>query len=233
LNSELPINSRIKIIEEFNKGIYDIIIASDEKSEMFGDEAAGADEDFKKPNEDSKSKKGDTDGGKQDQQPKKKRKTQKQDNEYGVSRGIDFRNIAAVINFDLPTSATSYQHRIGRTARAGRTGMALSFVIPKELYGKHKPTSLRSTENDEKVLAKIIRQQAKQNRTVEPYNFSQKEMEAFRYRMNDGKFAQQSSAWLTCSNIPIALRSVTKVAIREARTKELRQELLRSETLKR
>ncbi len=93
--------------------------------------------------------------------------------------------------------------------------MALSFVIPKELYGKHRPTSLRSTENDEKVLAKIIKQQAKEGRSVEPYNFSKKEMEAFRYRMND------------------ALRAVTKVAIREARTKELRQELLRSDTLKR
>lgn len=93
-----------------------------------------------------------------------------------------------VVNFDLPTSATSYQHRIGRTARAGRTGMALSFVIPKEEYGKHKPTSLKSTEKDEKVLAKIVRQQKKLNRTLEPYNFSQKEMEAFRYRMNDGQY---------------------------------------------
>jgi len=129
--------------------------------------------------------------------------------------GIDFRNLAAVVNFDLPTSATSYQHRIGRTARAGRTGMTLSFVIPKDQYGKHKPTSIKSTENDEKILAKIIKKQARQGRTVDPYNFSQKEMEAFRYRMND------------------ALRAVTRVAIREARTKELKQELLRSETLKR
>lgn len=211
LNSELPINTRIKVIEEFNKGIYDIIIASDEKSEIFGDEGAEGDT---KPKQDSKGRKGNSEE-KEGVQPKKKRRTHKQDNEYGVSRGIDFRNLAAVVNFDLPTSATSYQHRIGRTARAGRTGMALSFVIPKDQHGKHKPTSIKSTENDEKVLAKIIRQQAKQNRTLEPYNFSKKEMEAFRYRMND------------------ALRAVTKVAIREARTKELRQELLRSETLKR
>ena len=65
--------------------------------------------------------------------------------------------------------------------------MALSFVIPKEQYGKHKPTSLKSTEKDEKNLAKIVKQQKKQNRTLEPYNFSQKELEAFRYRMNDGQ----------------------------------------------
>ena len=68
--------------------------------------------------------------------------------------------------------------------------MAMSFVIPKEHYGKHKPTSLKSTENDEKVLVKIMRQQKKQNRTIEPYIFSEKEIEAFRYRMNDGQFSR-------------------------------------------
>ncbi|KAK4166796.1 ATP-dependent RNA helicase dbp-9 [Cladorrhinum sp. PSN259] len=203
LNSELPINTRIKVIEEFNRGIYDVIIASDEKSEVFGDEAAEKETQAKK-----ESKNG------EDKQGKKKRQSKK-DQEYGVSRGIDFKNVAAVVNFDLPTSSSSYTHRIGRTARAGRAGIAISFVIPKDLYGKHKPTSIKSCENDEKVLAKIMRHQAKQNRKLEPYNFSKSQMEAFRYRMND------------------ALRAVTKVAIREARTKELRQELLRSETLKR
>ncbi|KAK3333845.1 P-loop containing nucleoside triphosphate hydrolase protein [Cercophora scortea] len=217
LNSELPINTRIKVVEEFNRGLYDIIIASDEKSEVFNEkigdkEEAEASKTRKGSKDDEETAATETDAP---PQPKKKRKTIKRDEEYGVSRGIDFKNVAAVINFDLPTSSSSYVHRIGRTARAGRAGIALSFVIPKELFGKHKPTSLKSAENDEKVLAKIIRQQAKVDRKVEPYNLSQKQMEAFRYRMND------------------ALRAVTKVAIREARTKELRQELLKSETLKR
>ncbi|KAK0709734.1 P-loop containing nucleoside triphosphate hydrolase protein [Lasiosphaeria miniovina] len=214
LNSELPLNSRIKVIEEFNRGIYDIIIASDEKSEVFGDLAIGEDGKSKDIKPEAEKKDGDA-AEKESEKSKKKRKTQKRDAEYGVSRGVDFRNVAAVINFDLPTSASSYIHRIGRTARAGRTGMALSFVIPSDQFGKHKPTSLKSTEHDEKILARIIRQQAKLNRKVEPYNFSKTQMDAFRYRMND------------------ALRAVTKVAIREARTRELRQELLRSETLKR
>ncbi|KAG7286155.1 ATP-dependent DNA/RNA helicase [Staphylotrichum longicolle] len=209
LNSELPINTRIKIIEEFNRGIYDIIIASDEKSEVFGDENAEG-EGEKKETKKSKSK-GEEDGA---EQPRKKRKNKK-DEEYGVSRGIDFKNVAAVVNFDMPTSASSYTHRIGRTARAGRAGIALSFVIPKELHGKHRATTIKSTEKDETVLAKVMRQQAKLNRKLEPYNFNKSQMDAFRYRMND------------------ALRAVTKVAIREARTRELRQELLRSETLKR
>ncbi|KAK4209793.1 hypothetical protein QBC37DRAFT_429863 [Rhypophila decipiens] len=217
LNSELPVNTRIKVVEEFNKGIYDIIIASDEKSGVFADKKE-ADAEEEQAEDNSKSKKAETaDGEAESAQPKKKRKTSKnkKDDEYGVSRGIDFKNVAAVINFDLPTSSSSYIHRIGRTARAGRAGIAISFVIPTELYGKHRPTSIKSCENDEKVLGKIIKSQAKQGRTLEPYNLNKDQMEAFRYRMND------------------ALRAVTKVAIREARTKELRRELLRSETLKR
>lgn len=175
LNSELPVNTRIKVIEEFNKGIYDIIIASDERSEVFGDEK----EEETKGEGEGEEKKGKKKGGRKG----------KRDEEYGVSRGIDFKNVAAVVNFDLPTSASSYTHRIGRTARAGRTGIAMSFVVPKELFGKHKPTSIKSCEKDEKVLAKIVRAQGKMNRKLEPYNFSKEQMEAFRYRMNDGVFA--------------------------------------------
>jgi ATP-dependent RNA helicase DDX56/DBP9 len=59
------------------------------------------------------------------------RKKAKGDREYGVTRGVDFIDVSCVLNFDLPTSATAYTHRVGRTARAGRTGMALSFVVPK------------------------------------------------------------------------------------------------------
>ncbi len=44
-----------------------------------------------------------------------------------AARGIDVRGITHVINFDLPNVPDSYVHRIGRTARAGRDGIALSF----------------------------------------------------------------------------------------------------------
>lgn len=44
-----------------------------------------------------------------------------------LSRGIDFKNVKTVINFDFPATADSYIHRIGRTGRAGREGTAITF----------------------------------------------------------------------------------------------------------
>ena len=45
-----------------------------------------------------------------------------------ASRGLDLSNLAYVVNYDLPKSATTYIHRVGRTARAGQTGTALTLV---------------------------------------------------------------------------------------------------------
>jgi len=132
-----------------------------------------------------------------------------------VSRGIDFQNVACVLNFDLPTTAKSYTHRSGRTARAGRTGMALSFVVPAAQHGKHKPTTIATTAGDEKLLARVTAQQARKGAEVKPCVFDMEQVQSFRYRMGD------------------ALRAVTRTAIREARTRELHQKLLASEKLKR
>lgn len=49
-----------------------------------------------------------------------------------ASRGLDITDISHVINFDLPEDADTYIHRIGRTGRAGATGIALSFCSPDE-----------------------------------------------------------------------------------------------------
>jgi len=49
-----------------------------------------------------------------------------------AARGIDIDGVSHVINFDLPTPPESYVHRIGRTARAGATGVALSFCAAEE-----------------------------------------------------------------------------------------------------
>lgn len=49
-----------------------------------------------------------------------------------AARGLDVTGIEVVINYDLPSQASDYIHRIGRTARAGRPGKAVSFVQPDQ-----------------------------------------------------------------------------------------------------
>ena len=50
-----------------------------------------------------------------------------------ISRGIDIKDINLVINYDVPQDAEDYVHRIGRTARAGRTGIALTLVSSSDI----------------------------------------------------------------------------------------------------
>jgi ATP-dependent RNA helicase DeaD len=51
-----------------------------------------------------------------------------------AARGIDVENIEVVFNYDMPQDEESYVHRIGRTGRAGRQGVAFTFVTAKEIY---------------------------------------------------------------------------------------------------
>ncbi|MBA6347305.1 DEAD/DEAH box helicase [Colwellia sp. BRX8-9] len=50
-----------------------------------------------------------------------------------AARGIDVNNITLVINYNLPEDPRNYIHRIGRTARAGKSGMAISFAVENDM----------------------------------------------------------------------------------------------------
>ncbi|MGN1255397.1 MAG: DEAD/DEAH box helicase, partial [Prevotella sp.] len=55
-----------------------------------------------------------------------------------VARGIDIDDIAMVINYDVPHDAEDYVHRIGRTARADRDGVAITFVNEDDMFAFHQ-----------------------------------------------------------------------------------------------
>lgn len=171
LNSELPLNSRYHIVEEFNRGVYDYIIATDEAPVlMSGKKAKG-----------------------------KKKQRRQADKEYGVSRGVDFKNVQVVLNFDFPDNIRAYRHRIGRTARGHASGKALSFVTPQELERYHG----------------MAKEQETRGTPILPFTFDLQQIEGFRYRCQD------------------AYRAVTRHAIREARLREIKAEMLHSQKLAR
>jgi len=50
-----------------------------------------------------------------------------------VARGLDIKDVTHIINYDTPAQSKAYLHRVGRTARAGKTGKAISFLTQQEL----------------------------------------------------------------------------------------------------
>lgn len=121
----------------------------------------------------------------------------RRDAEYGVSRGVDFRGIKTVVNFDFPRTSRAYTHRVGRTARAGQAGTALSFVL----------------DRDSDLLEKVAADQKAEGLEVKPYLFNSAALDSFRYRVEG------------------VLRTVTELSIREARYEEIRREILGSQKL--
>ncbi|MFC1920961.1 DEAD/DEAH box helicase [Chloroflexota bacterium] len=55
-----------------------------------------------------------------------------------AARGLDIENISHVFNYDLPEDPELYVHRVGRTARAGKTGIAISLLTPQEQWRLHQ-----------------------------------------------------------------------------------------------
>ncbi|XP_015868189.1 DEAD-box ATP-dependent RNA helicase 16 [Ziziphus jujuba] len=183
LNAELPQNSRLHILEEFNAGLFDYLIATDDSETKEKEEA----------NEENNVK----------LRKSRRHAKQKLDSEFGVVRGIDFKNVHTVINFEMPRSAGGYVHRIGRTGRAYNTGASISIVSPDEMEIFEEIKSfLGNDENDASSL-------------ITPFPLLTKNaVESLRYRAED------------------IAKSVTKVAVREARAQDLRNEILNSEKLK-
>ncbi|KDN50980.1 hypothetical protein RSAG8_00609, partial [Rhizoctonia solani AG-8 WAC10335] len=68
------------------------------------------------------------------------------------ARGLDIADVALVVNWDFPSAPEEYTHRVGRTARAGRNGMAISFVTERDEEKIHKVEARIGTSLTELIL---------------------------------------------------------------------------------
>ncbi len=115
-------------------------------------------------------------GDDEDAKPAKKKKRVhrdvSKDAEFGVARGVDFKGVGTVVNVDVPSSVESYTHRIGRTARAGASGVALTFV---SVGSKIEAAALEAIQEAQgRTDAGDVQPQ--------PLPFNRREIETFRYR---------------------------------------------------
>ena len=240
LNAELPARSRVSIIDQFNAGNFDYLIATDESANVDGTK-------HKHIHESTTNTTGTGTGSHKKEKQIKQQKKRKKDSEYGVSRGLDFRNVSFVLNVDMPSSPESYTHRIGRTARGGANGVALTLIAdpitsdrkthihysheddqvdnmkmldliqasqpPLTLYNSSTAIDGENTLQAKNEDTSQQQQQSVQQYQPTPLDFDLKELEGFRYRVED------------------VCRAVTRTAVRETRAAELKAELLNSERL--
>ena len=94
-----------------------------------------------------------------------------------AARGLDIKDVPAVFNFDIPFNAEDYVHRIGRTGRAGQSGLAVSFV----------------SKSDQRLVADIEKL-IKTKIEVEPMEFDEDQPDIRRQgRINDGRRMYQGA----------------------------------------
>merc|ERR1719450_878960 len=70
-----------------------------------------------------------------------------------IARGIDVQQVSLVINFELPNNRENYIHRIGRSGRFGRKGVAINLIAPQDVHKardieKHYETEIQELPND-------------------------------------------------------------------------------------
>ncbi|KAL7669926.1 hypothetical protein ACOME3_004872 [Neoechinorhynchus agilis] len=120
LNAELPRECQMHTVDQFNRGVVDLLICTDQRG----------------------------------------------DRGHVCPRGLDFRSLTYVINFDCPSTVTEYVHRVGRACRLDDNGAALTLVCTEQ---EHKAISdIEAKLKDLKIFA-----------------YPREEVSAFQYRVRD------------------------------------------------
>ena len=66
-----------------------------------------------------------------------------------LARGIDVQQVSLVINYDLPTDHANYIHRVGRSGRYGRKGVAINFLAQDDVRAMAEIEKIYNTKIDE------------------------------------------------------------------------------------
>ena len=211
LNAELPLASRHHTLQQFNKGLFDFLIATDGSDEGGKEQIQQKSKHakFAKSNPQGKGK-GKGNGKGTPEHDGHLSSTTEED--FGVVRGVDFKDVRTVVNFDLPTSITAYVHRVGRTGRAGQQGTAVSLVAPTESdWAQDIHAALggvgerrRGSDPGKGTTGGGLRDFTRLRKDV---------VDGLRYRATD------------------QARALTKAVIGEARVRDIKMELLNSERL--
>ncbi|GBF89331.1 DEAD-box ATP-dependent RNA helicase [Raphidocelis subcapitata] len=247
LSPDQPLNSRSHILASFNKGLFDYLIAIDDVHAA----TAGA------------------------PPPKKQRKRQQaaaaaaaakgaggrgrgpaKDEEFGVTRGIDFKGVRTIVNYDLPATVAGYVHRVGRTGRAGQSGAALTLLTPPDLppplaaaaaargLAKRAPAAAAASDCFGAQLLAALDSEARARAAPEAAAGGGGDEE------DSGSDGEGEGGGGEAGPLPLfprltsaaveglryrgedVLRGISRAAVKEARAREVAQQLLNSERLK-
>jgi ATP-dependent RNA helicase DDX52/ROK1 len=110
-----------------------------------------------------------------------------------MARGIDFKTVNCVINFDFPTSLVSYIHRVGRTGRAGRSGTAITYFTDDDVpYVKLIANLMKKSGHEvPEWMLKLKSAQNKEWKKVEKMPIKRQTISTDTYKNTDWKFLKR------------------------------------------
>ncbi|CAD7963663.1 unnamed protein product [Amoebophrya sp. A25] len=193
----------------FGSDFSDVDEDGDDDEKLLEEEAASDEDDEDEEDFEGELEDDDDEEDAQNKAPSRKEKkaalASSQKAQFSATRGLDFKDVGTVLNVDAPRTLRSYVHRVGRTARGGQDGTALT-LIEEESNSQIKMMHTLA-QNTHKLFGPL-------STGVQKLPFEVASIEQLRYRVRDVE------------------RSVTKKAVNAMRLRELQSEAVNSQRLK-